>query len=90
VRAASVKYACGSGSLNLETLSQKIEHLFNNNFPRLAVKNKSKSQEDDKAFRTADRCFDEYADSFKQVFAYFGKNGDRLRGGKHDNTIQIE
>jgi hypothetical protein len=62
VRAAHVKFSCGSGSLNLETLSEKLEYLFKNNFPNLAVKNKSKTQEDDKAFRTADKVFDEYSE----------------------------
>jgi len=54
------------------------------------VKNKSKTQEDDKAFKTADKVFDEYSDSLCSVFSYFSKNGNRMKNGRIDNTIQIE
>lgn len=59
-RAACVKYASGTDGETLPTLSHKLEHLFKNNFVPLAVKNKSKNAEDEKAFKLADKVFEEY------------------------------
>jgi len=61
-RAAFVKYASGSDGGSLQTLSQKLEHVFKNNFTTLANKNKSKTVEEEKAFRQAEKVFDEYSE----------------------------
>lgn len=63
VRAAAVKYASGGDSTEkLKTLAQKLDHLFTHNFKPMAIKNKCKSHEEEKAFKVADKIFEEYSD----------------------------
>lgn len=90
VRAASVKFSSGKGGADLQTLSLQLEHLFKNNFASLAVKNKSKSVEDDKAFRVADKVFGEYSDKLTQVFNFFSQASHQLKNGKQDATISVD
>ena len=54
-RAAFVKYASGSDDTSLVTLSHKLDKVFNSNYKPMAVKNKSKSQEEEKQFKLADK-----------------------------------
>lgn len=50
------------GSENLPTLADKLNHIFQNNLKTLALKNKSKSIEEVKAFKLADKIFDDYSE----------------------------
>ena len=61
-RAAFVKYASGGdGAESLPTLALKLNHLFSHNFNPMAIVNKSKSHEEEKAFKVADKVFDDYS-----------------------------
>lgn len=42
-------------------MADKLDHLFKNNLNPLAIKNKSKTQEEEKAFKLADKVFDDYS-----------------------------
>jgi hypothetical protein len=44
----------------LKDLSSQLEYLFKNNLNQLAVKNKSKTLEEDKAFKVAEKVFEEF------------------------------
>ena len=91
VRAAAVKYACGGdGAENLPTLSKKLDHLFQNNYKPMAIKMKSKSQEEEKAFKVADKVFDEYSDKLTQIFHHFSKKSGNIKNGRKDTTIEID
>ena len=58
-----MKYASGGeGAEKLPSLSHKLDFLFTNNFAPMAVKNKSKTLEEEKAFKVADKLFDEYSE----------------------------
>jgi len=89
VRAAAVKFESGSGGEELHSLSLKLDHLFKNNFANLAVKNKSKTLEDEKAYRVAEKVFDDYTDPLKQAFDYFAKKTNSTKNGKKDQTLQV-
>jgi len=89
-RAAHVKYASGTDGANLPTLSHKLDHLFKNNFISLAVKNKSKTGEEEKAFKVADKVFDEYAQELGQVFNYFSKKSGNMQNGRTDVTLEVD
>jgi hypothetical protein len=84
-RGACVRYA--SGSDTLPTLSHKLQHLFENNFTPLAIKNKSKTQEDEKAYKLADKVFEEYSEELKSVFNHFSSNSGNMTNGRRDSTI---
>lgn len=84
-RAASVRYA--SGSDELPALSHKLQHLFDNNFAPLAVKNKSKTLEDEKAFKVADKVLEEYSEELKAVFNHFSSKSDNMTNGRRDSTL---
>jgi hypothetical protein len=94
-RAAAVKYASGAEGVpspggGAPTLANKLDHLFNKNFKTLAIKNKSKSQDDEKAFKTADKVFDEYAGDLHTVFSYFSNRSGNLNNGRKDVTIEVK
>ena len=88
VRAASVKYAAGS---DLPNLAVKLEHLFKNNLIPMAVKNRSKSVEEVKEWRLADKVFeaDDIAKPLAEVFAYFSTKAGTLLGGRKDETLKF-
>lgn len=46
----------------LPTLAEKLNHIFEHNLKPLAVKNKSKAVEDVKAFKLAEKIFDDYGE----------------------------
>jgi hypothetical protein len=89
-RAAAVKYASGTAGDSLPTLAHKLEHLFKNNFVPLAVKNKSKTPEEEKAFKLADKVFEEYDAELKHVFEHFCKKRGNLHNGRLDCTIEVD
>ena len=89
-RAASVKYASGTDGETLPTLAHKLDHLFKNNFMPLAVKNKSKTAEDEKAWKLADKVFEEYAEELGQVFNYFSKKSGKMQNGRKDVTLEVD
>lgn len=94
-RAAAVKYASGCEGVpspggGAPTLANKLDHLFNKNFKNLAIKNKSKTQEDEKAFKTADKVFDDYAGDLHTVFNYFSNKSGNLNNGRKDVTIEVK
>jgi len=89
-RAACVKYASGTDGENLPTLADKLDHLFKNNFMPLAIKNKSKTQEDEKAFKLADKVFEEYAHELSCVFNYFSKKSGNMQNGRKDVTLEVD
>ena len=89
-RAAFVKYASGSDGGSLQTLSQKLEHVFKNNFTTLANKNKSKTVEEEKAFRQAEKVFDEYSEQLGQVFNYCSSKAGNIQNGRRDVTLQVD
>ena len=80
------------GCENLPTLADKLNHIFQNNLKTLALKNKSKSVEEVKAFKLADKIFDDYSDQLQQVFKYFSaksKPPANVLNGRWDITIQV-
>ena len=82
-----MRYA--SGSDTLPTLSHKLQHLFENNFVPLAVKNKSKTQEDEKAYKLADKVFEEYSEELTNVFNHFSSKSGNMTNGRKDSTLQV-
>ena len=90
VRAAAVKFAAGSSGVSLPTLANKLEYVFKKHLMPLAIKNKSKTQEDDKAFKLADKIFEEYSDPLTQVFQFFSKKKGSILNGRKDETLSIE
>jgi hypothetical protein len=91
VRAAAVKYASGNdGAENLPTLAKKLDHLFEKNYIPMSIKNKSKSQEDEKAFKVADKVFDEYCEELNSVFNHFSKTCGHIKNGRKDTTLSID
>jgi len=86
-RAASVRYASGSDAL--PTLSHKLQHLFESNFGPLAVKNKSKTIEDEKAFKVADKVLEEYSEELTGVFNHFSSKSGNMTNGRKDSTLQV-
>lgn len=90
VRAAYVKFQSGQGCEDLPDLSLKLEHIFNNNLCPLAMKNRSKTQEEDKAFKMAVNVLAEYEPQLFEVFQHFsGKPNGFVKHGKMDATIQV-
>lgn len=77
-RAASVRYASGTDGESLPTLADKLDHLFKNNFIPNAIKNKSKSPEDEKAFKLADKVFETYSQELMCIFNYFSKKSGNV------------
>jgi len=57
-----VRYASGSGGEELNTLSRKLDYIFKNNFQAMAVKNKSKTPEDEKAAKVCEKVFEDYSE----------------------------
>lgn len=82
-----MRYA--SGSDELPALSHKLQHLFDNNFAPLAVKNKSKTMEDEKAFKVADKVLEEYSQELKAVFNHFSSKSGNMTNGRRDATLQV-
>jgi len=72
----------------LPTLADKLDHLFKNNLVTLAIKNKSKTQEDEKAFKLADKVFEEYTQELSAVFNYFSKKSGNMQNGRKDVTLE--
>lgn len=90
VRAAYVKFLSGEGCEDLPNLSLKLDHVFNNNLCPLATKNRSKTQEEDKAFKMAVNVLGEYEPNLFEVFQHFsGKLNGFVKHGKMDATIQV-
>jgi hypothetical protein len=89
-RAAFVKYASGVDAEELTSLALKLDHVFQNNFTNLAVKNKSKSVEDEKAFRLADKVFEEYYDDLTKIFDFFSHKAGTIYNGRKDVTITVD
>ena len=56
----------------------------------MAIKNKCKSQEEEKAFKVADKVFDEYQDKLTQVFHHFSKKSGNVKNGRKDTTLEID
>jgi len=91
-RAASVRYASGMDSDSLPTLADKLNHIFENNLKNLAVKNKSKTVEEVKAFKLADKIFDDYGEHLHKVFEFFSakaKPPANILNGRWDVTIKV-
>ena len=86
-RAAAAKFASGSTDPNLQTLSQQLEFLFKANFGPNAIKNKSKTMEDEKAVKLADKVFEEYSSQLETVFKYFAKKSSKVKYGRKDVTL---
>lgn len=89
-RAASVRYSNSQGHPDLVTLANKLDYTFENNLLPNAIKNKSKTTEDEKAFKLADKVFDEYSEQLNQVFAYFSKKTQCVKNDRKDLTIEVE
>lgn len=92
-RAASVKYASGMNSENLPSLAHKLDHLFEHNLKPLAVKNKSKTADEVKAFKLADKVFDDYSEHLHKVFEFFAakaKPPANVLNGRWDVTIKVD
>ena len=89
-RAAFVKYASGSDDPSLVTLSNKLDRVFSQNLRPLAVKNKSKTVEEDKSFRVADKVLCDFSQQLHQVFNYFSNKASTVLNGRKDVTINIE
>jgi len=68
----------------------KLDHLFQHNYKPMAIKNKCKSQEEEKAFKVADKVFDEYQDKLTQVFHHFSKKSGNVKNGRKDTTLEID
>jgi hypothetical protein len=68
VRAAAVKFSSGQGTEGLNTLALKLEYIFKNNLNRFAMKNKSKTQDEDKAFKMASAVLEEYEPQLFEIF----------------------
>ena len=91
-RAASVRYASGMDSGSLPTLAHKLTHIFETNLKPMAVKNKSKAVEEVKAFKLADKIFDDYGEQLHKVFEFFSaksKPPANVFNGRWDITIKI-
>ena len=71
-------------------MSHKLDKVFNSNYKPMAVKNKSKSQEEEKQFKLADKVFADYSEQLHQVFNYFSKKAGNIENGRKDVTISIE
>ena len=56
----------------------------------MAVKHKSKTQEEEKAFKVADKVFEEYTDKLEQVFHHFSKKSGNVKNGRKDTTLEID
>jgi hypothetical protein len=56
----------------------------------MAIKNKSKSIEEEKAFKVADKVFDEYESQLTQVFNHFSKKSGNIKNGRKDTTLEID
>lgn len=91
-RAASVKFASGIGCEDLPNLALKLNHLFENNMKPLAVKNRSKSVEQVKEWRLAEKVFDsdDYDESLLEVFRYFSSKEGNTSGGRKDETLTFQ
>ena len=80
-------------SENLPSLSHKLDHLFEHNLKPLAVKNKSKTAEEVKAFKLADKVFDDYSEHLHKVFEFFAakaKPPANVLNGRWDVTIKVD
>jgi hypothetical protein len=88
-RAASVKYAAGS---SLPHLAAKLEELFTANLVPLACKNRSKTVDQVKEWRAAEKVYDEekYSSQLSNIYRYFSKKQGGVFGGRKDETIAIE
>lgn len=88
-RAASVKFASGVGCDNLPNLAAKLGFLFENNMKPLAVKNRSKSVEQVREWRLAEKVFEseDYAEGLLEVFRYFSAKEGNTVGGRRDETL---
>lgn len=92
-RAAAVKYASGMNSEALPTLSHKLDYLFEHNLKPLAVKNKSKTAEEVKTFKLADKVFEEYGEHLDRVFKFFSakaKPPANVLNGRLDVTLKVD
>lgn len=65
--------------------------MFKNNLIPMAVKNRSKSVEEVKEWRLADKVFeaDDIAKPLAEVFAYFSTKTGALLGGRKDETLKF-
>lgn len=89
VRATAAKFSSGSGREGLDNLALQLEHVFNNNFIPLAIKNKKKSVEDDKALKQALMVLQDFQQPLTDVFNQFSGKGKHSLNGKKDMTIQV-
>jgi len=89
VRATFVKFASGDCAPDLNTLSSRLDFLFKNNFQALAVKNKCKTSEDEKAFKVCEKVFEDYCEELESVFSFFAKKNNVVKNGMRDCTLQV-
>lgn len=91
-RAAAVKFASGIGCANLPNLAVKLNHLFDHNMKPLAVKNRSKSVDQVKEWRLAEKVFeaDDYHENLLEVFRYFSSKEGNTCGGRRDETLTFQ
>ena len=89
VRAAAVKFMSGQGTQELGNLALKLGHVFKNNLIPLACKNRSKTQEDEKAYKMAVNVLGEFEPQLFEIFCFFSGKINCIKNGKKDVTIQI-
>lgn len=80
-------------SEELPSLAHKLDHLFEHNLKPFAVKNKSKTAEEVKAFKLADKVFDDYSEHLHKVFDFFAaksKPPANVLNGRWDVTIKVD
>ena len=89
IRACYVKFSSGIDSDGLNTLAQKLEFLFKNNLIPYAIKNKSKTIEQVKTFKLAEKVFEDYQHNLQSVFNFFSSKKGNMLNGRLDVTLKF-
>ena len=89
IRACYVKFSSGIDSDGLNTLAQKLEFLFKNNLIPYAIKNKSKTIEQVKTFKLAEKVFEDYQHNLQSVFNFFSSKKGTMLNGRLDVTLKF-
>ena len=89
IRACYVKFSSGIDSDGLNTLAQKLEFLFKNNLIPYAIKNKSKTIEQVKTFKLAEKVFEDYQHNLQSVFNFFSSKKGNVLNGRLDVTLKF-
>ncbi|CAI2383119.1 unnamed protein product [Moneuplotes crassus] len=87
VRACHVSYA---NTTNFKTLAEKLDHMMKNHCAPFATKNKSKTPEDEKSYKAAEKIFEMLGSEINFLFDSISKKDGKAVFGVIDKTIEVE